>query len=355
MKKTYKPNKRLGYATEVTYSYQKNESDRLEDFYTELVRNKNKSLSELIEALSKSIYYKTTKSYLEKKIDAIKKTHSVRKAEEARVILNLAVALEENNVEEITRNRLELVRIEQEKEKLKKLSRQNAYGICRKKSKPKDQLISELYEDLDVILEEKKNPDDLYKEGKIQTSQFSKKLTENLDEFEPDTYINYLLSVKEDKPFEEKDLKDMVEVLKYFTTNLALNLNKILSLNPYADEDKVRAFKVEGEKDLKPMFTSSIDKLYDWKVKKISERLQIYLTLLTNANNLLSGNYDNITTLDTKKKRILEDLSPYFYEDFENMVNISKTYDKKIKDSEYKDESKKEELKNKYIKRMVLK
>lgn len=354
MRKSYKPNRRLGYSTEVSYSYNKNEVEVLKDFYNSMVANKNKPLSELVESISKSNYIKATKEWIEEKINVITKTHSVREGEELRVILKLAVALEENNLDKIYKNRLELVRIEKDKEMISKLKRKGLMSAPKKQAKPKDQLISELKEDLDVILEEKKNPEELYKEGKIKTSQFSKKFSDNIDAFDTDTYIDYLCSIKEDKPIEEKDLLDMIDVLKHFSSNLAMNLNAILALNPVTDEEIIRSFKIDGEDELKSMFTASIDRLYDWKVKKISERLQVYVTLLTNANNMLKGYYGSVKTLSTRNKKVLSEQSPYFMDDYENMINISKTYKSKILESNYQDESKKEELDTKYKKRMVL-
>ena len=116
MRKSYKPNRRLGYSTEISYSYNKNEVEVLKDFYNSMVANKNKPLSELVESISKSNYIKATKEWIEEKINVITKTHSVREEEELRVILKLAVALEENNLDKIYKNRLELVRIEKDKE-----------------------------------------------------------------------------------------------------------------------------------------------------------------------------------------------------------------------------------------------
>lgn len=95
-------------------------------------------------------------------------------------------------------------------------------------------------------------------------------------------YILFFMKYNNVDTIEINELDQMIEVLRFFVENLETTYNKFESYSEDISkyEDDIRSFYISGEENLGETKTSSLCKLYNWKVNKIKFLLSEYRNVL---------------------------------------------------------------------------
>lgn len=333
-------------------------NDRIEllIFYESMVRNKGKNYSELEKAVSDETKININKKIMKSNIDKMKEKHSVLKSKECFAILGLSVALEENNKDKELLYRYQLELIEEQKEVIKNA---NKYRDCRRYQGEyisHEEHVKRINKDLDVVLREKKHPTELYKKELITTSSLNEVIRSNIKNIGADRYFDYVEFIKNIKSISKEELKEIEEVLIFFISNLNDSYKYLKSLNPDIDELKIRSFKVNGEQNLKPIYTKNTNRLYTWKVETVERRINAYSEYLSIISILLNtGDLESIKSIEPHRKKVIKLDAPYLIEDYENIFSLKRVYKDNVTNINNLTEEEKENLGKAFKKRFIMK
>lgn len=355
MKSRYYRNRALGEIIE--YSNIKfNDRIELLKFYESMVRNKDKKYSELEKAVSDETKININKKIMKRNIDKMKEKHSILKSKECNAILGLSVALEENNKDKELLYRYQLELIEEQKEVIKNA---NKYRDCRTYQGEyisHEEHVKRINKDLDVVLREKKHPTELYKKELITISNLNEVIRSNIKNIGSDRYFDYIECIKNIKGISKEELKEIEEVLTFFISNLKDSYKYLKSLNPDIDELKIRSFKVNGEQNLKPIYTKNTNRLYTWKVETVERRLNAYNKYLDIISILLNtGDLESIKSIEDHRKKVIKLDAPYLIEDYDNIFSLKRVYKDNVTNINNLTEEEKENLGKAFKKRFIMK
>lgn len=348
---------RVDYVTSIDSEEKKEkrkiEKEELNLIYDVIYNNRKKGFNEILNILNKQLQ----KEYNIKDISNIIKKLKVYNADKAFEILNiikLGLSIDKNDINDINKYSLSVMITERKKEKKEQMviAKKNSEYVA-PFSKTLDQKLEEVYKDLEVILETKRKPEELFEDGKIVFKSFDDKIKNVINDVDLDKYLDYIEIVRGDNSFTKKELLELQEVVNYFLNNLKNSLNYLSGLSVVRDEDEIRNFKITTEEALKPMFVSSIDNLYRWKINTIKKKIEIY----ENYNELINRviNFDdigNIKQINSKYKYILKKHEGYLLDDYNKIIDMSETYKTLMNVKTMTDETR-QKVSEKLIKRFI--
>lgn len=335
------------------YSWKENDTITLTRLYYAIVSGKNLPWKELHDHINKEFGHDLSEEYILKGISSTIKGSSVLRGKEILTIYKLSKAIEKNDQDKIALCRFQLVKIEREKEVIKNAAKNKPDYIVHKKEFDKDEDIKKINEDMDLVIETKKHPDELYKEGKMNFSNFENKVRKSLEDIDLDKYLDFEDAFRNTKAKTRDELEQIYEVVEYFHANLLKNSIYLSSLNTYADQDKIRKLHVEGEEDLKDVYRNSIVNLYNWKVNIINNQIAFYENYLRFLGDILKkDDLSTIKGIQTKYKKFIINTAPYLIEDYEDLLELGKDY-KVVTNTKNLSKSKREELDKKYKERYI--
>lgn len=308
--------------------YKNREKEKAEIFsiYETVYKNRRKGFNELLNIVNQELKENYSKKELISFAEVLKDINA-DKSITMRHILYLGIAIDNNDKDKINKYSLNVLIAERRKEKVKeKIIINKTREFVPPHFKSLNQKLEEVNKDLKVILETKRKPKDLYKEEKIVFKSFDDKIREVINEVDIDKFLDYIEIVKGNNSLTKEEISELQEVVEFFYKNLEKSLKYLSGLSVYRDVDEIRRFKVTGEDRLKPMYKASVEKLYDWKITTIKNKLHLYGNFKENLEKLKNGDFESIKQVATRYKDLMKKDEDFLAEDYVKTIEIAKTY-----------------------------
>lgn len=329
--------------------YNNNNKNHYLQLFALFNKYKNLNYEQFIKSINEELNTKYTLYDLKIKINAIRKTHSVTKAQLMKDILKYTLS---NNTDEKL------------KEKVNNIDRDFFYLNSgkyfsmspknrNKKENDKD-LIDELNTEMDIVIKEEKSIKELNEENKV-TPSLLVNVKSNLKYINEDKYIKLLKVNYNIESTSLEELNQILEILNYFINNIE---NKIYELNfydPKVDESTIRNFHVSKEEDLSDYYKNNIYRLYAWKVSRLENLLNKYNNLKNIIIQIIQDKHiKSFEKLSYFDEKVLKEDEEFLYDYYHNLYLMKNVYMTSIKSLNKINDKRKKEIEDAYIKKLLL-
>ena len=302
--------------------YEMNDYDKLRlkkqrffDLYDGFVKNRNLDLEEFLSNLSTSIGVKNlTVSRLNIYLCKNKKNFCVSKAELMIDILNYVSS---KNKDKELKNKIENI--------VNRNSNLKKQELDFRSTKLHNEKIDNVLSNVNTLINENKSYNELLKSGEIDDQYLITNVNRFISNIDNETYINFMIAYKRVQKLSMTELNQLKETIEYFISNISKKLDLLNSCNPYEDEIKIRNIIISNEDELSTYYSDNIIRLYKWKVKKLTSKLDFYLNFSDLIDKLINKNdINNIKKISFDRK--IMDLDEKFVEEYyKNIQTIYNT------------------------------
>lgn len=222
------------------------------------------SYDEFISKISEEYGEKLTNEDIKKKIKVVMKRISYSKAIEMLNIVNLTIATKNNNQE----------KIKEYKDKLIKKDYSENNGDTRRKAlkeNNKVDYVKKLINDINIVINERKNHVDLYEEGKITTKDLFTLAKFNVSFIGVEKFIEFIIASNNLEPINETLIEDKIKDLEKIKNELNQKLQRLeqIDVNDEKNKQLIIDEKVNGEEELANNFKKYTKNVYNWKKRKL--------------------------------------------------------------------------------------
>ena len=163
-------------------------------------------------------------------------------------------------------------------------------------------------------------------EDEVIDSKFNQYLKNNIKDFDPDLYLDYLIKVNNIESMSEIEFDQLTEVFNYFIKSLIEKLEKLRYLNYDNDEDFeiIKNIFVSGDENYDESYIEKRGNLLRSKIKRITDQIEEYRTLINIIKSIKEEDYSAVKGVKPMVKKTISNDYDFISDFYNNIVTISK-------------------------------
>ena len=297
------------------------------NLYNVIAANRNNNIEIIMSELQEKFEKEYTIALLSEELKKMRE-FSTGKAYECSVIINYAIAKHNDNKAAISKYALLLKEIDEKKAANKERREQIKKN---KKHTRRDYMINNIDKKADtveivnkVLNDEVSLKDMDPKEVKSLMQTFKR----YLKEIDSELYVDFIIKYYDIKSIDEKELKELREVIEYFLSYIKKNSEKINSLSPENEEDLKEIDKVivSGVEDIDDVTKAYPKKFYNWKKKKLEKLTVAYTNYLNVIDGVIDKDFNKYKELSKTDKDFIKEDEEFLTDYIKHFKEINQAY-----------------------------
>ena len=225
-------------------------------------------------------------------------------------------------------------------------------GASGRAKKDHSQSIEKINKDIKEYISKRENNEEI---PENLSKTILSRVKSNIRNIDKETYVQFLICYGNLEKYTQEELKYFLSVIGTTIKFLEEDLELLRKYNIENDEQGLYEFYIKGEENLDPSFKENFTKFAEWKIKKVSDVIKIYLIMQKNILMILDDKdlKDTEFIADSDLRKVKEE-DIDIYNDYQRIRKIKFSYDRNVNGLNAINNKGKSEIKDLYIKRLLL-